>query len=347
MSAIRSACPAALQTMEEVEKSSYDGTEDNLDEVEDVGKISGELCDILSPYCTEQALSVIKGVTLFEGFLAWQKLHRKYNPKTMARAIQLMMDVKGPKQVKEIREVETAITAWEMRVRKLESEFGESLTSTMKIAIVTGMMPTSIQDDVYTNVDWQTEYPAVVARIKIWAENKAAMMNGPVPMEISEVQWEEYNDEWEDAEVQAVGPNAQCHRCSGWRHMARDCATEPKCKGKSLDYKGEKAHDYLSKGKGYENKGKGFDIKGKGKSRKGDDHKGKGRGYQGVCWNCGKVGHKANECASQRPAYAVEEEIVEEADVGGVCMVGKFEVETANMKLKQVEVPPGLDLAWS
>ena len=118
-----------------------------------------------------------------------------------------MTDVTGPKQVKEIREVEAAITAWETRVRKLESEFGESLTSTMKIAIVTGMMPTSIQHYVYTNVDGQTEYPAVVARIKTWAENKAAMMNGPFPMEIGEVQWEEYNDEWEDAEVQAVGPN--------------------------------------------------------------------------------------------------------------------------------------------
>ena len=139
--------------------------------------------------------------------------------------------------------MEAAITAWETRVRKLESEFGESLNSTMKIAIVTGMMPTSIQDYVYPNVDGQTEYPAVVARIKTWAENKVAMMNGPVPMKIGEVQWEEYNDEWEDAEVQAVGPNTQCHRCSGWRHMARDCATEPKDKGKSLDYKGRKAHD--------------------------------------------------------------------------------------------------------
>ena len=117
---------------------------------------------------------MIKGVTSFEGFLAWQKLHRKYNSKTMARAIRLMTDVTGPKQVKEIREVEAAITAWETRVRKLESEFGESLTSTMKIAIVTEMTPTSIQDYVYTNVDGQTEYPAVVARISTWAENKAA-----------------------------------------------------------------------------------------------------------------------------------------------------------------------------
>ena len=184
----------------------------------------------------------------------------------MVRAIRLMRDVTGPKQVKEIREVEAAITAWETRVRKLESEFGESLNSTMKIAIVTGMMPTSIQDYAHTNVDGQTEYPAVVARIRTWA----AMMNGPVPMEVGEVQCEGYNDEWEDAEVQAVGPTTQCHRCSGWEHMARDCATEPKGKGKSLDFKGGKAHDYKGKGKGYEYKGKGFDIKGKGKSGKGD-----------------------------------------------------------------------------
>ena len=94
-SAIRSTCPVALQTMEEVEKSSYDGTDDNLDDVEDVGKISGELHDVLSQYCTGEALSVIKGVTSFEGFLAWQKLHWKYNPKTMARAIRLMTDVTG------------------------------------------------------------------------------------------------------------------------------------------------------------------------------------------------------------------------------------------------------------
>ena len=207
-SAIRSGCPAALQTMEEVEKSSYDGTDDNLDDVEDVDKISGELYDILSQYCTGEALSVIKGVTSFESFLAWQKLHRKYNPKTMARAIRLMTDVTGPKQVKEIREVEAAITAWETRVRKLESEFGDSLTSTMKIAIVTGMMPTSIQDYVYTNVDGQTEYLAVVARIKAWAENKAAMMSGPVPMDVGEVhggQWAAETEDWEGLDVQAVG----------------------------------------------------------------------------------------------------------------------------------------------
>ena len=71
---------ALLQERHQV-GSSYDGTDDNLDEVEDVGKISEELYDILSQYCTGEALSVVKGVMSFEGFFAWQKLHRKCTPR--------------------------------------------------------------------------------------------------------------------------------------------------------------------------------------------------------------------------------------------------------------------------
>ena len=78
-------------------------------------------------------------------------------------------------------------------IQPQEDGQGDSV-STVKIVVVTGMMPTSIQDCVYTNVDEQSQYPAVVARMKTWAENKAAMMNGPVPMEVGEVQWEECNE---------------------------------------------------------------------------------------------------------------------------------------------------------
>ena len=335
-SAIRSACPEVLVTMEEAEKMTLTATDDNLEEVEEIEKKSGEMYNILSQYCTGEALNVIKGITSFQGFHAWQKLYRKYNPKTMARAIRLMTDVTGPKPVKEIREVEAAITLWETRVTKLHAEFNETMSPTMKIAILTGMMPTAIQDYVYTNVDDNTQYQAVVDKIRTWAGNKTAMMNGPVPMDIGEVSWDKSWDEtyaeWEEAEVQAVGPNTQCHRCGGWGHMARECATEAKGKGKGND----------SKGKG---KGKGNDSKGKGKG-KGDDGKGKGKGYQGTCWTCGKVGHKSHECRS-RSAYSVEEEIVEEADVGGVWTIGNVEVQDETKVPELVEAPPGLDATWT
>ena len=86
----------------------------------------GKCATSRAQYCTGEAT----------GFLARQKLHQKYNAKTIARAIRLMTDVTRPEQVKEIRLVEAAITARETMVQKLESEFGESLASAMKIAAI-------------------------------------------------------------------------------------------------------------------------------------------------------------------------------------------------------------------
>ena len=53
--------------------------------------------------------------------MAWQRLHKKFSPKTMARAIRLMTEVASPKAAREFQEVEEAITSWENKVKKLES----------------------------------------------------------------------------------------------------------------------------------------------------------------------------------------------------------------------------------
>ena len=88
--------------MEEVEKSTTDATDEvlELDTFKDVDKISAEMYNILSQYCIGEALTMVKSVTTFEGFFAWQKIFKMYNPKTMARTIRLMTEVASPKAVK-------------------------------------------------------------------------------------------------------------------------------------------------------------------------------------------------------------------------------------------------------
>lgn len=54
-----------------------------------------------------------------QGFLAWQRLHRKYNPGTMARAMRLMIEVTSLGQVKHNKDVGVALTTWEDKVRQL------------------------------------------------------------------------------------------------------------------------------------------------------------------------------------------------------------------------------------
>ena len=143
-------------------------------------------------------------------------------------------------------------------------------------------------------------------------------------------------EEWDQAEVQAVGPSTQCHRCGGWGHLARDSATGPgKSKEKGKDTFGGncKGADHLKGNSKGNSKGVG----------KGSDGKGKGKGYQGTCWKCGTVGHKAHECTNpgqysyyQRQANNIEEGSTEDIDVGGIWMIGNIDAED------WVEVPPGL-----
>ncbi len=325
--------------MEKEEKMVDEEGEENICGGDEEGvKMSGELYNILGQYCTGEALTIVRGVQSFEGFLVWQKLFKTYSPRTMARTIRLISECTGPRVVKEIKDVDGAITNWESKVKRLETECGQTLSETMQIAILTGMMPASIQDFVYMNVDENTKYRAIVDRVRAWVGNKVAMLSGPTPMEIGQVEnygWDEQED-WENLEVQAVGANTQCYRCQGWGHLGRECPMNAygKSKGKGKEgMKGKGKGFYKGGGKG----GKGFmDNKGGGK---GTGDKGKGKGYQGTCWSCGVVGHKSNECQNSAMTYNVNHESAEDVgnvdvDVGGVWMIGAVHVEK----------PPGLSV---
>ena len=182
--AVRSQSRDIFQIFEEVEKrTELDEDQLVLDLVDvEVERLSGEVYDILCQSVSGEAMAIVRSVEDYRGFQAWQKLHLKYNLRTMARAIRLMGEVAGPGLVKDIKDAPAAIQRWEGKLKVLQREFSEMLSGHMKIAILTSMMPTVIQDSIYQNISEKTLFVEIVEKVKSWVGNRVATMSGRTPM---------------------------------------------------------------------------------------------------------------------------------------------------------------------
>jgi hypothetical protein len=189
-----------------------------------------------------------------------------------------------------------------------------------KMAALMELCPAEVQDMVYQNVDDVSEdYDKLKQKIISWTSNKIS--NDGVPMDIGKVEWEAQQDY--DFDVAAVGWHTQCYNCGGWGHQSRECVSEKKGGGKGDKGKGKGHGQYNNfNGKGGKDSGKGGKDFGKGGK---DGGKSTGKGYQGTCFVCNKVGHKAWECRSKR-VNAVDEE--QEEDEDGAVAAGHVEINT-------------------
>ena len=68
--------------------------------------------------------------------------------KPLREGIRLLAEACSPAKVKEL----------------LSKEFNETLSNCMKVAIVTSMLPSSIQDCIYTSMDGEIAYDAFIAK---------------------------------------------------------------------------------------------------------------------------------------------------------------------------------------
>ena len=109
---VRSQSPDTFKAMQRVEAMD-DAIDESVDVPAQQEARSGELYDVLCQYCTGEALGIVKATTDMQGFAAWQKFHRKYNPRTMARGVRLLGKVVSPPRVKELSDVEAQVNRWE------------------------------------------------------------------------------------------------------------------------------------------------------------------------------------------------------------------------------------------
>ena len=164
----------------------------------------------------------------------------------------------------------------------LGRDYGEVMSENVRAAILMQMVPNEIKDMIFNSIPkGDLDYGGIRNKVMTVVINRIQLTT-PTPMYIGNLDATWWGEDaggelWEEHQVDldAMGKgDMSCYRCGGKGHMARDCPT-PMMKG---------------------DKGKG-DYKGKG---------GGGKGYQGTCWNCGKVGHKSSECTESRSLRSLE-----------------------------------------
>ena len=318
-----------------------------VDRVQELEKASAELFGFLARFTTGEAATLVRGVLDLDGLRAYGILHDRYNKKTMGRLFRMQRECMYPRAVKNLGEVTGAVGMWEEKWRRMIVEIGQEMKipDLWKMSALLEIVPKTVQEQVMLGMDEIGDsYEKLKHKILTYVSNRVEQgrTGGAVPMEVDEVWWDQGDPEgeWEVDEwggtVDAVYPGTKCYECGGFGHMARECPRKGKGKGKGkAGEKGKGKGGGKNGGKGWVKGGwKGGDWKGGGKGwndgkgygKGGGKSTAKGYGYQGQCWRCLQIGHKANECTVQMVAQTTEEGTSSEN--GSECAHGVWTVSS-------------------
>ena len=250
----------------------------------------------LKRFTGTEARRIVMGVSDDNGWEAWRKLNQQFEPGSVTREAQVLAKYTNMvnRKAKTPKETKALMIELNERAKRVEEVTGRPVEARHAMSVIAGILDPEtskhtaqyqgLKSDVETLKRKVMEFTNLVTN---YADDK---------MDIGRVeQWaDEVQDDVDVEEYEQLGAvNDQCHRCGGYGHFARDCATKGKGKSKG------KGKGPLGKG-GAPSKGGPF---GKG-GQKGDKGKGKGgKGHSmapaapqyGVCWTCGGS-HFARDC---------------------------------------------------
>ena len=262
MSAIEKECSEERLLM-----NKYDQLEPEFDRADEMLIIqsSAEMYNLLLNVTTGEANAVVRR-SLGAGWLAWKRLTSSLNPRTLASGIRAISSVLTPPKVTHATKADQTLDEWEDKIAKLSTEYGQELTSKVKVAVLYAMMPKDMQEKILDAcaVNWDDTSEAdagqLYMKIKTQLRNLAKARReiaGPRPMEVDRVsawEWSEPTSAW----------------AGGWGDPTEDAENAEEDQG------GNEAYiQYIGKGGG----------------KKG------GKGFQGSCWVCGEFGHSQWDCA--------------------------------------------------
>ena len=237
----------------------------------DLEKVSKELYEVLVMVTEGEAKLMVKNVINNDGVLAYRRLYRHNNRRTLASVLRMIGEALQPKAVHDLKQLISKVVEWEDKRARMAAEHKETLPMISKMAALVELCPPDVHDVVYQNVDGVSEdYDKLKQRILAWAANKVANSVGPVPMDVGWVHNQEQDERVEQEDVGAVTMNTVCHGCGGCGDLKWESPTlqqNEKANRKSGYEKGK------GKGKGVTDvyrgggKGKGKGDKGAGKRR--------------------------------------------------------------------------------
>ena len=109
-----------------------------------------ELYSLIVSLTSGEAKCVVRGILEkgweSDGFLAIAALQARIDANTTASLMQCVIEALNPTPLKNHQWILKGITEWEVRVDSLKSKHNESISPSIRIAILVGMLPKAYQD---------------------------------------------------------------------------------------------------------------------------------------------------------------------------------------------------------